>query len=112
MLLYVTDKPSAPPNLRVTEIYKDYSVLAWDVPTNDGGSPIKAYNVEKRDTKRAAFTKAGETNAKTLTMKVPKLVEGNEYIFQVAAENEIGESDFTTLDPVKARLPFGEYINH
>ena len=92
----------------MTEIYKDFAVLAWDVPESDGGSPIKFYTLEKRDIKRSAFTKVDETDAKTLTIKAKKLVEGNDYIFRVCAENVIGASDWTTLDPVKARLPFGK----
>ena len=51
-----------------------------------------------------------ETNAKTLTMKIPKLTEGNQYIFQVAAVNEIDQSDFTQTEPVTAKLPFGTYL--
>ncbi len=103
------DKPSPPLNLRVTEINKDYAVLSWDVPETDGGSPITSYIVEKRDMKRANFAKAGEVKPDTLTLKVPKLVEGNEYMFQVCAVNAIGNSDWTMLDePVKARLPFGK----
>ena len=94
--------------MRATEIYKDYIVIAWDEPQSDGGSPLTSYNVEKRDVKRSSFTKAGETKVETRTLKVTKLVEGNDYIFQVAAENEIGMSDYAATEPIKARLPFGE----
>ena len=92
----------------MTEVQKDYVVLAWDVPETDGGSPITKYTVQKRDVKRAAFVNVGETDDKTLTLKVTKLVEGNEYVFQVCAENDIGASDWTIMEPVKARLPFGK----
>ena len=110
ILFCVLDKPSVPLNLRVTEVYKDFVVLAWDAPEHDGGAPIIGYTVEKRDMKRAAFAKVETVDSNTLTLKVPKLVEGNEYMFRVNAENEIGVSDWTSLtEPVKARLPFGEY---
>jgi titin len=93
----------------VTEVYKDYVVLAWDIPETDGNSPITGYSIEKRDMKRSSFIKVEEV--KTLTLKVPKLIEGNEYMFQVCAINDIGTSDWTQLDePVKARLPFGEFM--
>lgn len=83
-------------------------VVAWEASESDGGSEITSYIVEKRDTKRAAFIKAEEVNGKTFTLKVGKLVEGNDYLFQVCAVNEIGESDWTTMDEaVKAKLPFG-----
>ena len=104
-----TDKPSPPRSLRVTEVFKDYVIVQWDVPESDGGSEITSYTIEKRDMKRSAFIKVDETRADQLTLKVPKLVEGNMYMVRVCAENAIGASDWTELDePVKARLPFGK----
>ena len=84
-------------------------MISWDAPKSDGGSPITGYIVEKRDVSRTSYTKAGTVDGKTFTLKVEKLVEGKEYTFQVAAENEIGQSDWAKLDePVIARLPFGK----
>lgn len=43
------------------------------------------------------------------TMPAHGLWEGCDYYFRVAAENEAGLSDYTTLDkPVTAKLPFCE----
>ena len=83
-------------------------VVAWDAPETDGGSPITGYTVEKLDTKRTAFVKVEDVDGKTLSVKATKLIEGSKYIFQVAAINEIGQSDWTTLaEAVEAKLPFG-----
>ena len=96
-------------NLRVKEVYKDYIVVIWDEPKSDGGSEITGYNVEKCDARKATYMSSGTTDAKTRSMKVSKLVEGNEYYIRVSAENDIGTSDPTTTEePVKARLPFGK----
>ena len=104
------DKPSPPQNVRPVEVYKDFIVIAWDEPESDGGAPITGYTVEKRDAKRTTFTKSGEVKvSEERKLKVEKLVEGNDYIFQVNAENEIGVSDWAQTEPIKARLPFGEY---
>jgi len=104
----VKDKPSPPLKLRVKEVSKNYVVVAWDIPENDGGSPITGYMVEKKDINKTSFMNAGRVGADTLELKVTKLVEGNEYYFRVCAENSIGESDWATIaEPVKARLPFG-----
>ncbi len=109
----VKDRPSPPPNLRVVEVYKDFIVVAWDVPESDGGSPITGYLLEKRDAKRDAFVKVEEVDSKTLKVKATKLVEGKAYYFRVLAENDVGQSDWTTMDePVTAKLPFGEYRYH
>lgn len=104
----LSDRPSPPQNLRVVEVYKDYVIVAWDVPASDGGSEITAYIVEKRDAKREAFVNAGTVEPDTLQFKVPKLVESNKYFFRVYAENEVGRSDPASIDdPVTAKLPFG-----
>lgn len=108
-MLPVTDRPSPPLNLRVTEYNKDYIVVAWEVPQFDGGSPITGYKIEKRDAKREAWVKVEDVDANTLTVKATRLVEGNQYYFRVLAENEVGESNWTeTAEPTTAKLPFGQ----
>ena len=101
--------PSPPPNLRPTEVNKDCITLTWDVPESDGGSPITGYVLEKRDMKRNSWVRVEQTKANVRTCKAPKLVEGNQYLFRVCAQNDVGDSDFTTLDePITAKLPFGK----
>jgi len=64
--------------------------------------------VEKRDATRTAYVQAKDVDGKTFKAKVTKLSEGNKYFFQVAAENEIGLSDWTeTTEAVEAKMPFG-----
>ena len=93
------------------EVYKNYITVTWDAPESDGGAPITGYTVERRDIKRSAFVGVGDTDADTMDMKATKLTEGNEYIFRVCAQNEIGTSDFVTMDEaVMAKLPFGEWF--
>ena len=83
-------------------------MIMWDAPESDGGAPVTKYIVEKRDVSRTSYTKAGTVDGDTFILKVEKLIEGKEYTFQVAAENEIGQSDWAKLDgPVLTRLPFG-----
>ena len=86
---------------------KDYVVVTWDAPEDDGGSPITGYKLEKRDAKKSSYISAGSTE--TTELKITKLIEGNEYFIKVMAENSIGVSDpVETEEPIKARLPFGE----
>ncbi len=107
------DVPSPPRNLSIKEVNKDYIVVSWEVPEHDGESPITGYVIEKRDVKKSSYINAGNVDGKTLEFKVPKLIEGNEYIIRVFAENEIGRSEpAETSEPVKARLPFGKYFKY
>ena len=83
--------------------------MAWDKPESDGGSPITGYIVERRDIKRETWVKVDEVKATDLSLKVTKLVEGNQYLFRVKAVNAVGESEPTaTEEPTTAKLPFGE----
>ena len=84
-------------------------VLKWEPPQSDGGADVKTYHVEKRDAATTRWTTAGSTDG--LSLKVGKLYEGNEYLFRVAAENEIGVGEPAQLSKaVKAKLPFGMLI--
>ena len=106
--LFLSDKPSAPKNLRITDQHKNYIGIAWDEPTSDGGAPISGYIVEKRDANRNVWTGVAELDAYTHKFKATNLIEGNDYLFRVAAKNPIGVGNFAqTEDSIRAKLPFG-----
>lgn len=48
----VVDCPSSPRNLTVTDVAEDSVSISWEIPEDDGGSPITGYIVEKRDATR------------------------------------------------------------
>lgn len=106
-LYCLTDKPQPPTSLSITETTPESVTLVWTAPEDDGGSPVIEYVIEKRDMKRNTWTKVDTTSE--LTCRVPKLVEGNEYLFRVSATNELGTSEpFTTSEPVTAKYQFGK----
>ena len=45
-----TDKPGAPENLQVSDVYAEHCKLSWNPPTDDGGSEVTG--------KRVMFTPA------------------------------------------------------
>ena len=95
--------------MKVKETSKDYVIVAWESPDSDGGSPITGFQVERKDVTKTSFVSAGRCDPDTFHFKVAKLIENNEYLFQVLAENDVGQSDWAVLDkPVKAKLGFGE----
>lgn len=102
------DKPSKPLNLHVVEVMKDTVVIEWEKPTSDGGADITAYIVEKRDAKRNVWATCQNVDGKTTTYAVEKLLEGNEYFFQVSAQNDVGNSEPATMDEgTVAKSPYG-----
>ena len=62
----LSDKPSAPLDLRVVDRHKDFVSTTWKVPRSDGGALITGYVVERREGLRPAWTLVGETSSETL----------------------------------------------
>uniref|UniRef100_A0A8C4QXL2 Titin n=1 Tax=Eptatretus burgeri TaxID=7764 RepID=A0A8C4QXL2_EPTBU len=74
----VLDKPGPPVGpVVITGVTADKCSLAWNPPSEDGGSSIDHYVVEKRETSRLAWTIVSSEVVATL-IKVTKLLEGNE----------------------------------
>lgn len=105
----VIDKPTSPLNLQVSDVTSDSFVVSWKVPESNGGSEITSYVVERQDVKRGTWMSAGTTKPNTRELAITKLVEGNEYLVRVFAENDVGASEPAALDqPVTAKNPFCE----
>ena len=51
----VLDRPMPPEDLELTEIFKETASMQWKAPSNDGGSPITGYNIERMDHKRGTW---------------------------------------------------------
>ena len=108
--MYILGTPSAPRNLRVVEVYRDYIVVAWDPPEHDGGDSVSGYVIEKTVSGNV-FVNAGAVSASTTSFKLTKLYENNEYMIRVMAENRLGVGQAVTTErPVKAKLPYGEHF--
>jgi len=74
---------------------------------------IQQYVVEKRDMTRGGnWVQTGSVDGATTKHQVGKLIEGNEYLFRVVAENKIGTGPPAELSqPVTAKLPYGTTIH-
>lgn len=99
--------PGTPKNLEVSNIKKDSMVLTWEVPSEDGGSPITGYIIEKHDKEGVRWTRCNRQTVTDLTFKVTGLLESHNYEFRVTAENAIGVGEassptvfYRALDPI------------
>ena len=113
LVMCFSDKPSEPQNLGVTEITKESVGLRWEPPESTGGMDITQYVVEKRDMTRGGnWIQAATVDGGTTKHAIGKLIEGNEYLFRVVAENKIGTGPPAELSqPVAAKLPYGTTSN-
>lgn len=85
-------KPDAPEPPKPDRITKDSITLSWRPPRNDGKSKIKGYLLQSKAKNDKDWSDVNETPIKELVHTIPKLKEGEEYVFRVIAVNDVGNS--------------------
>lgn len=89
----------------MTDIARATMRLIWKLPDNDGGERIKSYFIEKKTLTSKAWTTVNPACA-SQAFVVPDLLEGQDYLFRVRAENRLGFGPYTvTTEPARARDP-------
>lgn len=88
----VIGRPNAPEGPMVFEDIQANSVkVCWKAPTDDGGTEILGYIVERREATRNAWYTV-DSRVTDTHLVVKGLQEGAEYHFKVTAENSFGIS--------------------
>ena len=103
----VLDVPGPPEGpVEPKDIHKDYMVVHWKLPKDDGGSEIKHYIVEKQDQDNMRWVPCGDS--RKLFLKVEGLIEEHEYKFRIRAVNAQGEGGplIGPSEAVVARDPY------
>lgn len=83
--------PGAPTNLNVVNIC-NLSILTWDVPSNNGGSPISNYIITYFPTSNPSIVTTINTNSVSNTYTISPLTGANFLTYNVYAVNSIGQS--------------------
>ena len=101
-------EPGQPSIPTVSDITADSMTLSWHPPSDDGGSPVISYTIEKRE-KFGKWVKANRQPVTDTTFTLSGLTEGTEYEFRVCAENKAGPGKFSDATmPKLAKNPYGE----
>ncbi|KAF2885739.1 hypothetical protein ILUMI_20443 [Ignelater luminosus] len=110
--LTVLAKPSPPGGpLEVSEVTDTKCKLSWKKPEDDGGSPVKEYEIEKMDTATGKWVRVGRIPADSdkPSYEITGLHPGSEYQFRVSACNNEGDSEPLVTDKgTIAKNPFDE----
>ena len=102
----VSDPPGKPD---VSDVTATTMTIQWTPPKSDGGTPIKGYIIEKRDTTSMRWLKVNTDLEKDIVFNVTSLVQGTSYEFRVSAENKAGLSKPSPpSDSWKAKPPYGK----
>ena len=107
-MVILADKPSPVRDVKVTDITAETATITWQTPEDDGGKPITLYVVERREANRRTWNKIGDSTS--LEFSVSDLVENNQYVFRVFAQNDVGLSEPTESDTITAKNPFGQFL--
>lgn len=75
------------------KVGKNFVELAWAPPTNDGGSKVLGYVIEKKPVGSEQWTKAVPFMILDNNAVVPDLPENGEMEFRVRAVNRAGEGE-------------------
>lgn len=96
--------------IKFTEVFAERIGLAWNPPTDDGGSKITNYVVEKREDNRKSWVHVSN-DPKECTYVVTRLTENHEYEFRVMAQNKFGVGPPLVSEPEKARNLFSKFTS-
>lgn len=106
------DKPGPPDGeIQFKKITADNITIMWSPPADEGGAMVTHYIVEKRETSRIMWSIVSEKLVDCI-VNVPRLIQGNEYIFRVRGVNKYGIGDALESEPVIAKNAFGMQIVH
>lgn len=89
----VFDRPGPPRGpLEMSNVSESTVTLSWSPPSDDGGSRIFTYVVQKRGEIETKWKHVNKDYIIDLTYKVTGLKENKKYQFRVLAENQYGQS--------------------
>jgi titin len=106
--------PDPPAKLDVLTKTDSSITLQWEMPRNDGGSPLTEYLLEMREKKgkNSDWVQVQILSAITTSFRVSKLNEDSSYNFRIKAANSIGYGEPKTLEKsVKPQKQNGKFIS-
>ncbi|XP_075459817.1 myomesin-3 isoform X2 [Ascaphus truei] len=96
----VAGVPGSPLCVRCHDVHRDSLLVSWTPPSDDRGSPVCGYYVERCDVATGQWIQCNELPTKICRFPVSGLTEGKTYRFRVKAVNKAGISH-----PSKASQP-------
>uniref|UniRef100_A0A915PMX8 Titin n=1 Tax=Setaria digitata TaxID=48799 RepID=A0A915PMX8_9BILA len=102
----IKDVPGAPENAHITDISSYSAKVQWDVPSDDGGSAITGYIIEKRELSRRAYHRVAQVSNEITNCHLDDLKMNTSYMVRIAAVNKYGISEYLECTSFETSLPF------
>ena len=96
--------PAVPTSLTATAVSDTQIDLAWQPPTDDGGTPITGYQVQVSED-GSTFTDLSSTDENTLTYEQMGLDRGATYHYRIAAINSAGTGAYASVSATTHDVP-------
>ena len=105
-------EPSPPEGpIRVIRATRNMLSIQWQPPLDNGGAPLNAYIIEKREANRSYWVQAGTCSPDVTAHCITNLAENQTYYLRVLAENAYGFSEPLELEqPIIPKRIFGECV--
>lgn len=98
----VLDTPGPPGAITFKDVTRGALTMMWDAPSNDGGSRIHHYIVDKREASRLAWQEVSSKSSRQM-VRVTGLDIGVPYLFRVTAVNQYGQGEpLEMTEPITA----------
>ena len=94
-----------------SDVQRTHLTLSWKSSEEDGGSPILAYIIDKKESWKSSWTTVSKVPADTSSYCAKTLKENQEYFFRIIAVNSVGKSDALLSDSIIPKSPFCKFIN-
>lgn len=92
----------------MSDVTKATATVSWKASKSDGGSPIKHYIIELKDSYKS-FSQVGKVPADQLNFELTKLKENQQYHVRITAENAVGKSKPLEIEkPITPTSPFSK----
>ena len=107
----LSEPPSAPQNLKVTDTTQSSISTSWEPPADTGSVKLTGYMIEMCAQDETDFSLVGMVTGNQTSYEAIALKENEGYRFRIRARNVAGlsESAIETAEPIVAKLPYGTY---
>ncbi|VDK68030.1 unnamed protein product, partial [Onchocerca ochengi] len=102
----IKDVPGAPENAHITDIDSSSARVRWNAPSDDGGSAITAYILEKKEASKRAYHRVAQVSSEEMEYYMDDLKMDTPYMIHIAAVNKYGIGEYLECDSFQTCLPF------